>query len=186
MLNYTENQEDVFGDSPWIKSGLIGLILIHQTFAFTLCPMIIWYEKYGEDPLKRTILNQTFSRACLVIILMNLIPSNFILARLVSGSPFNYQFTYVCCFLVKSTVSIVGLLIIFEHCFFRFLTICIWKRLPPIDDLFFGTFLDLTNVTLGAFFSGIQNFSQVSPDYLVHFLTGQHEDTSRPAIRLLS
>lgn len=182
-FNFSESHDTVFEGSLWVKSGLIGLILINQLFAYTLLPLIIWYEKHGEDPLKRTIFNQLFSSACIDIILINVFPTNFILARLIYGHPFNAKFIYYFYFCLKSTICIAGLLVIIEYVIIRFLAICAWKRLPPFNDLFFGTYFDMLNLTLSAFFAGLQNFCQVSPDYMMYFLTGQHEDLTRPAFR---
>ena len=98
-----------------MKVGVIAWIMGNQAVAFCLIPAIIWYEKYGEDPMKRTILNQLFASSMFLVLGYNLIPSNFFLVRLFTGRPINYQFTFVFFFVIKSIISFMGLLAIGEY-----------------------------------------------------------------------
>lgn len=183
MTSNKSNTEDFLEENPTARVGMICLILLQQTVAYLLCPLIIWYEKYGEDPMKRTILNQLFSNNLIIVVCYNLIPSNFFLVRLIFGAPLNYNFTFAFFFIFKSMLGIAGLISILEYNVLRFLTICIWKRLPPFDELFGGIFLKLLNFTLALFLSCIQNFVQIGPDFMVEFMTGQNVDKCGPSFR---
>ena len=67
------------GLGPKVVFGI--LLLIVETLGNYLFFCMVWYEKFGMDPQKRTITNQLFSRMILALIFFNI----FILPLLFGG-----------------------------------------------------------------------------------------------------
>ena len=81
MINQSQTEDlkiDDFKDifEP-VKSKVISLLLwlAYEFLSNTLLGFVIMFEKYGGDPLKRSINNQLITQLCFVTILNNIVPS---------------------------------------------------------------------------------------------------------------
>ena len=173
LVNVTlEEKIYLLEDSPGITASLVCYLLMCQIFSFIFLPIIIWYEIDGEDPQKRTILNQMFSFQLLLIILHNAFPGSVLVFRLIYRSGLNYNVTLIFLIWAKIFTSITALLSVLQYIITKYLSICVWKRVPPIDELFFGKFLFIANCIIGAFLAMIQIFTSTWEVFLLKFITG--------------
>ena len=81
LLNQSQTEDltiDDFKDifEP-VKTKIISLLvwLTYEFLSNTLLGFVIMFEKYGGDPLKRSIINQLITQLCFVTILNNIVPS---------------------------------------------------------------------------------------------------------------
>ena len=65
--------EEIPAESWMSRSFQIVLCLLLETVGNRLLLALIFYEKFGMDPQKRTLVNQLFSLLCIALIFMNLV-----------------------------------------------------------------------------------------------------------------
>ena len=61
VLYKVDDFEDHFA-SAWIKMISFTLFLLCETFSNVYCTLFLMFEKYGGDPLKRSVTNQVYSK----------------------------------------------------------------------------------------------------------------------------
>ena len=100
------------------------------------------YEKYGQDPRKRSFPDQIFGFSFFVFALVNFISSTMILIRSFCGpigdilAVFHY---------VLSSVMLGFPMSLAESIIFKCLLIFFWKRFAALDDDFFAVFFNIFN-----------------------------------------
>ena len=78
LINQSQTEIDDFIDifEP-VYTKIISLLvwLCYEILSNTLLGFVIMFEKFGGDPLKRSINNQLVTQLCFVKILNNIVPS---------------------------------------------------------------------------------------------------------------
>jgi hypothetical protein len=132
---------------------------------------IIAYEHFGEDPMKRSLLNQVrylikkpFSKVifdqntyyyyyfvlkftsyvCESIVLYNIICVPLLIWRNLVG-PFNYG-TALFFLLWRNFVSYLSIWSLLESIIVRYLGIVVWKRPPPFEENFVAAYMRFANI----------------------------------------
>lgn len=141
-------------DSDEHQATRIILIIVSfliQMIGVPLVLGVIFYEHYGSDPQKRTVLNQLLSGVAMFALLGTIVPMNFINYRLLFG-PIQLPYVTFAFFALKSGFVISGLFTLNEMVIIRYLTVFVWKKVIPITDGFFFRFLFLLNLLIGLCF----------------------------------
>ena len=118
---------------------------------------IAYYEKFGQDPQKRSLPDRVLSFNIILAVFISVIHSNIIIVRIFFGPVGNavthfryYLHSLVFTMMLGSTETIL----------FRCLMIFSWKKYAMLNDEFFATFLNIFNfmmgqiLSLGRFFIG--------------------------------
>ncbi len=153
------------------KVFLLAICFIIQIFGNPMCLAIWSYERYGGDPQKRTILNQLTSDLAWHCILANMTSLATFMFRLTTGplSTFMASSTY---YVSNQTVAISAMLSLNEMAILKFLSIFTWKRLPPINEDFFGHFLRIMNHLVGFLFALFGRMGGSNDNEMYFILTG--------------
>ena len=105
-VSFSEHSDDfeVIFDSVWIKilSCLICLLMV--TFSNAFCILVCLFEKYGGDPMKRSLKNQIMVQIWYTGIVSNNICSPLITWRLIFG-PLNSDIAAVQCLFANFYIS---------------------------------------------------------------------------------
>jgi hypothetical protein len=168
-----------------IKFGLVLCVLFIQVFGNGLCSSIIAYERYGGDPQKRTILNQLFSNLAFNVIVLNVIPLNVFTLRLIFGPIMSPFVAKMCFFIPKVSIGFASLLLLNEMIVIRFISVFVWKRIPPVNDYFLFAALNVTNGVLAVYFGLSVNMGTNIENDMKLLLTGltDSNDENIPTIR---
>ncbi len=129
------------------KWCLFCLMFLMTTISAGVYGCIWHYERYGGDPQKRTVLNQLVGELAKTTIFCNIASGSTLLLRL-AYQPLPESFAKLAFFLPISMVFVAWFVILDEIVIIRFLAIFWWKRMPPINDNFFGSFLCYGNYGL--------------------------------------
>lgn len=159
----------------WLKSGIITISIIIQVLGNALCACIIAYEKYGGDPQKRTILNQLFSMLTGNVIVLNLVPLNTLILRVLT-SPLPSYVVNILFFIPKVSVGFNSLLILNEMLLLRFLSVFYWKRIPPINDNLLFVTLNMANGLISVLLACLVNMGYNIEHEMSFALTGVKTD----------
>ena len=125
---------------------LILILLVGPFLSIT----IVFYEYFGSDRQKRTILNRLSSHIFLNIAINSFIWSIIRILRDILGL-LNYSFiTPVALF--SAGIWISSSFFLTELTVTRFLYIVIWKRLKAINDDFWNCVLLLSNILVAIYF----------------------------------
>ena len=117
----------------------LSLWIIYMTLSNAFFALVILYEKYGEDIMKRSINNQLWSQLVLAMIVHNCVCSTIFSLRFIFGPlPFAVAAFEAC--VVNSWMS-GGLLVLTEISVIKALLICKFSWIVGINELFAGRFL---------------------------------------------
>ena len=133
---------------------------------------IICYEHFGEDPQKRTILNRLHSFAVGALLSLSLNQGVVLIIRPLTG-PISARFLFLAfhsprrffMFFVGFSVNQLMLL--------KWLSIVVWKRVPPMNDAFFARFLFVLNFLLSLGLTVIQSSGYVPEMGVSYLLSGE-------------
>ena len=115
------------------------LWIIYMTLSNAFFALVILYEKYGEDVMKRSINNRLWSQVALAMILQNCVSSTIFLVRFMFGPlHFGVALFEVCfvniyiswIYLALAEISVIKALLIFK-----------FSWIVGIDEIFAGRFL---------------------------------------------
>ena len=153
-------------------------------FLGTIALGCIWhFERYGGDPQKRTILNQLIGLLALNNLFGQAPQLLTVSYRLLFG-PLTVQMAMWSFIAVTIASSMVILFILDEIILIRWLSVFVWKQLPPINDDFFGMFLTRLNFGLALMFILLGVFCDMPYDNIVYLMTGAfHYKESKLTIR---
>ncbi len=126
----------------------IFLCVLLETLGNGLLYAIIFYEKYGMDPQKRTLSNQLFSLLCGAFIFMNLFGIPLLLTRKMTLIPTKTHQVKIAAVLVLNGVIFFMCVTILEMLLSSLLQLTHFSRMAGIDEYFFTTWLLFVNVLL--------------------------------------
>ena len=150
-LNMSETKDnDIVDDFKDIFNPLgIRIIyfllwIFYLTLSNAFFALLILYENYGEDFMKRSINNRLWSQLGLLIILHNCVCSTIFLMRFMSG-PLHVGIAVFEVFIVNIYIS-WGFLILAEISVMKTLLIYKFSWIVGIDENFAGRFLLIVNL----------------------------------------
>ena len=136
--NIIDDFKEIF--NPFgIRIIYFTLWIIYMTLSNAFFALVILYEKYGEDVMKRSINNRLWSQVALAMILQNCVSSTIFLVRFMFGPlHFGVALFEVCfvniyiswIYLALAEISIIKALLIFK-----------FSWIVGIDEIFAGRFL---------------------------------------------
>ena len=129
--------------SKGLKISYILLSIINEIFNNVASLLLILHEKYGGDPMKRSINNQLVVHAQCGMILRNLITTPIWIARFLVG-PLHKKIATFCSFW-SQTISIWQILCYSEVAVLKSLMVFKWPLIAAMNDHFVGFFLILVN-----------------------------------------
>ena len=151
LLNISETKvNDIVDDFNNIFNPIgvriiyFSLWTIYVTLSNAFYALLILYEKYGEDIMKRSINNQLVSQVGLAMILHNCVCSTIFLMRFMSG-PLHVGIAVFEVFIVNIYIS-WGFLILAEISVMKTLLIYKFSWIVGIDENFAGRFLLIVNL----------------------------------------
>ena len=122
-----------------IRIICFSLWIIYVTLSNAFYALLILYEKYGEDTMKRSINNQLVSQVGLSMILHNCVSSTIFILRFIFG-PLHFGIALFEVFIVNIYIS-WALLVIAEISVMKALLIYKFSWIVGIDENFAGRFL---------------------------------------------
>ena len=131
-------------------------------FGNLLLATIVYYEKFGQDPQKRSLPDQLMSFNMMQGIFISISNSIIIIVRIFFG-PVGFLVSDFRYYLISSQYSI--LLGLSEATLIRCMILFSWKIYSMMNDEFFSTFLNLFNFMIGQMFSVIRFFTG---DFVYH------------------
>ena len=142
-----------------IRIIYFSLWIIYVTLSNAFFVLVILYEKYGEDIMKRSINNQLVSQVGLAMILHNCVCSTIFSLRFIFG-PLNFAVaTFESC--IANIWMSWTLLVLAEISVIKALLICKFSWIVRVNEHFSGRFLLRFN--LGYI------WSLIVPGFLTHF-----------------
>ena len=146
-INGKDNDIDDFKgmfDHLSVKIITVISFLICQLFNNTYNVLVSLFEKYGSDPLKRTVSNQLLTQIGHMIIMHNIVCSTLWTWRIIVG-PLNLEIAEFesfiqSCFLVSVFLNFAEVAVI------KASTICKWTVVTGMNDQFIATFIQNVNV----------------------------------------
>ena len=151
--------------------SLLVVTLLCETFGIVGLLCLIWFEKYGMDPLKRNVTNQLTSSICITGILTLIFIGPGSLYRLLVGPLPTFIGIWQMCGSIMS--GLFTLFTLTQQSVLKCLYISYFSRLAPISDFFIAMFLNIFNlffvslVVLMFYISGI-----IEVDPVTNFLIG--------------
>ena len=106
------------------------------------------YEKYGQDPQKRSFTDQVFGFGLFVFVVINFISSLLVLMRSFIGPMGNIP---ALVYFALYSVLLALPLSFAESIIFKCLLIFFWKRFAALDDDFFALFFNVFNFLIIGF-----------------------------------
>ena len=132
----------------------IRIFVIHMQRVTNL---IVHYEKFGQDPQKRSLPDRLLSFNC-ILNTFNLVPHSIIIIVRTLFGPVGFAVTDFRYYLISSfpfTILLGFSEAILVNCMMLFS----WKTYVMVNDEFFSTFLNLFNIMMGQMFSIIRFFT---------------------------
>ena len=124
------------------------IVYFIQCIGLLLILGIAHYEKYAQDPQKRSFQDRMFGNVCSIYVLMRTINDILLTTRWLYG-PIGHIAT-----LIRYSIDSIMLgmpLALAEGVIFRCLLIFFWKKFASLDDEFFATFFTLFNFIIIGF-----------------------------------
>ncbi len=148
---------NIFDDYLWIKIIQISVPIMSLVLGNALLLGMISYEKYGEDPQKRGLLNQIFSQLFSLTIICYWIFIPFRTWRFLI-SPFNSLFYWI--WIVTLSIYIYSVLLyIVEYSIIKFIVVVVKKQVLPLMDDFFIVFFFGFNKVMSLWMLMISSFT---------------------------
>ena len=150
LYSSTKVYEYLYGNITLCVTYYFGLALV-----FILGPLlslpIVFYERFGADRQKRTIINRLLSLIFINITMQSCIWSGF---RLVRGTVGLLEDDSILPIIMFSQVlSISSLFFSTEVTILRFLYIVVWRRMKTINDDFWNVVLMISTYAFSVFYS---------------------------------
>ena len=129
----------------------IRIFVIHMQRVTNL---IVHYEKFGQDPQKRSLPDRLLSFNC-ILNTFNLVPHSIIIIVRTLFGPVGFAVTDFRYYLMSSFATTI-LLGFSEAILVNCMMLFSWKTYVMVNDEFFSTFLNLFNIMMGQMFSIIR------------------------------
>ena len=150
LYSSTKVYEYLYGNITHYVTYYFGLVLV-----FILGPLlslpIVFYERFGADRQKRTIINQLLSLIFINITIQSCIWSVFRLVRGTVGLLEDDSILLIILFSQVLTTS--SLFFSTEVTVLRFLYIVVWRRMKTINDDFWNVVLMISTYAISVFYS---------------------------------
>ena len=160
--------------------GIVGPML--SFFIIFLYWGIIYYEKYGHDPLKRDLYNMLFSSLCISILIVIPFLIVVVTIRIVFG-PFLTSISLFCYFL-QLNFTFYWHFIHYEIIIYKFISLCTRATIVNINDAIWYAFLIRTNMMCVLLISTLIIITSET-SMMVHFLSGTSIFIQEEVIRSL-
>ena len=151
-----QTHEKIIYATEWIVIQIVGNSLLWG---------MIQFDRFGSDPMKRRIVDQVqnshkntlikikslitskqlYTIGCILSIICNLVLNNILGFFVLCNTQLHPFLIATYKFGLMSASSYFSMSVI-EVAILKFLTIFIWKRVPPIEDQFTITFLTIINI----------------------------------------
>ena len=157
-------------ENPLLFFSLLVVTALGETFGNVGLLCLIFFEKYGMDPLKRNVTNQLTSSICIagIFTLISIIPG--VLYRLLVGPLPTLMGMWIDC-----GAMISGLFTLFtltQQSVLKCLYISYFSRLAPISDYFIAMFLNIFNLVFISLVVLMFYISVAEVDPVTNFLIG--------------
>ena len=146
LSNISEKKNDyILDDFKEIFNPMViriiyfSLCMIYVTLSNAFYALLILYEKYGEDIMKRSINNQLWSQAAMAMILYNCVCSTIFSLRFIVG-PLHFAVAAFASCIANIWMS-WALLVLAEISIIKALLISKFSLIVGIDENFAGRFL---------------------------------------------
>ena len=116
---------------------------------------IAHYEKFGQDPQKRSLSDRVLSFNIILTFVISVIHNNIVIIRIFYG-PVGNAITHLRYYLQSLSYPII--LGYTETMLFRCLMIFSWKKYAMVNDELFATFLNIFNFMMGQILSFVRFF----------------------------
>ena len=136
---------------------------------FSLYWGIIYYEKFGHDPLKRDLSNMLFSSFCKSVSIGIAIVIVVRTIRTIFGPILNS--ISVVCYYLSLNFLFYWHFVNYEILIYKFMTMCTKANIVNINDAIWHSILNRTNV-MWAFLLSTVTILTTEPSPLFHFLSG--------------
>ena len=159
--------EDHYSTEFKLCFGLVSLIL--SFLIISLYWGIIYYEKFGHDPLKRDLSNMLFSSFCMSMSII--MPFLLVLTtiRVIFG-PILISISVFCYSLILS-FTFYWHFVHYEIIIYKFMTLCTKSNIVNINDAIWHSILNRTNLMCVALLSTV-TVLMTETSIMVHFLSG--------------
>lgn len=172
MLNFTVGKQDIFEGNPVLGITWSTFHLVSQLISNTLMTAIICYEHFGGDPQKRTILNRLHSFAVGSLLGMSLNQGLVLMIRPVTGL-INHQTSFFVFHFPRRFFMFFMGFSVNQLMLLKWLSIVVWKRVPPMNDAFFARFLFVLNFMLSLCLTVIQSSGSDPEMGISYLLSGE-------------
>ncbi len=185
LIGFEFVEEDIDGPE-WtgFRMTILGIGFLTQVFGNGMMLGILSYEKYGGDPQKRIIVNRLAMQLVYNAMGINMTSMGTVMVRLVFGplSPNHVLATFL---FSNSFFAISALLALNEMAILRFLSIFVWKRLPPLDEDLFSSFFLTINYLISSCLAAWENLGDSEHHETYYILTGKvlMADSNEPMFR---
>ncbi len=171
-------------DWSWFRYQILALGSVMEVVGIPILLAILSYEKFGCDPQKRTIMNRLAMNLvynCLGAYMTSILT---LLIRLIAG-PLPEILVQVTFFFSNAFSGTSSLLAITVMTILRFLSIFIWKRVPPLDDDFFSHYLISLNYVVSFMLAFFGRFGRIETNEMYHILTDRYliANSNEPTFR---
>ena len=149
--NFTIDQVyplETFNDSSIIFKIVAVVVYILLCIGYLLIIGIAHYEKYGQDPQKRSFQNQMMGFVFWNYFLMCFISDSLMTIRWLFG-PMGKIVTLI--FYCLGSLMLNIPMALAESVMFRCLLVFFWKKISSIDDDFFAAFFNMFNIIIIGF-----------------------------------
>ena len=166
-INMTVFEDNNYSTEFKIFVGIVGPIL--SFLIIFLYWGIIYYEKYGHDPLKRDLSNMLFSSFCISISI--LFPFLLVVAtiRIVFGPLFTSISVF--CYFLTLNLTFYWHFVNYEIIIYKFMSLYTRTNIVNINDAVWHSILNQTNVMCGILLSTIIILT-TETSKMVYFLSG--------------
>ena len=138
-----------FVDVSSIIAKIVAVIVYFiQCIGLLLILGIAHYEKYGQDPQKRSFQDRMFGYVCLNYVIMGIIINTSLTIRWLYG-PIGHIVTMI--YYSLHSIMLGMPMALAEMVIFRCLLIFFWKKFASLDDEFFATFFTMFNFIIIGF-----------------------------------
>ena len=166
-IKMTVFEDDNYSTEFKIFVGIVGPML--SFLILFLYWGIIYYEKYGHDPLKRDLSNMLFSSFCISISIMFSFLIVIVTIRIIFG-PFLTSISVFCHFITLN-FSFYWPFVNYEIIIYKFISLCTRATIVNINDAIWYSILIRTNVMCVLLLSTITIITSKT-SMKVHFLSG--------------
>ena len=168
-INMTVFEDDDYCTQSKIFVGLVGPIL--SFLIIILYWGIIYYEKFGHDPLKRDLSNMLFSSLCKSVSIINAFLIAVGTIRIMFG-PILTSIAFFCYFIQLNFTNYMNF-VCYEIVIYTFLTLCTKANIVNINDTIWHSVLNRTNVMFAVLISTVFILTTTDAPIIIHFLSGR-------------